>query len=59
MLHTQNINLNMLKRYIKDVEIFANISDANTMIFKHSFFDFFDIIEIARQIFRVVNKCLL
>lgn len=47
---TQNINQNVLSRSIRNVKILFFLSVANTMIFKHCFFNSYDII--------VINRCV-
>ena len=47
-LHTQNMNLNVLSRSIRDVESLCYLSNANMTIFEHNFLHFFDVIVVSR-----------
>ena len=47
-LHTQNMNHNVLSRFIRDVESPCYLSNANTTIFEHNFLHFFDVIVVNR-----------
>lgn len=42
-IDVQNVSQNVVSRSIRDVEILCNYSEANTTIFEHSFFNFFDV----------------
>lgn len=48
MFHTQNINQNTLSRSIRNVGFQCYFVDANMTIFKHFYFNFFDVIAISR-----------
>ena len=48
VLHTQNMNHNVLSGSTRDVESLCYLSNANTTIFEHNFLHFLDVIVVNR-----------